>query len=217
MSTTALQSPVLDEILHRILAQNDDDSPHHDGYQRRLVMVEGRTQHEANEAADWLAARVREDYGAKRHDELREWTCDDPPGRRRYEFGPGHMRQILAACGIEDPKRVPLWRTDMPETWPNPTLLFIRNADAMARTGRTGRKHLQRAGDWIRMLSDGTRVRQVLFGSQGLREIYLANESFQYRTDAFHLDPEENRRRMRATKLSMSELTWKTTTGATVH
>ena len=208
---------VLEEILARILGQDDDNDPRHDGYQRRMVLVEGRSAEDADAACTWLATRVRDTHSKRREDELVEITCEEPPGRKRYEFGPKHTRDILVACAIPDAHRIPAWRAHMHDIWPKPVLLFVRNADAMGRTGRTGRRHLQTAGDWIRSLTDNTRVRQVLFGSAPLGAIYQENESFRNRTDAYHLDPEENRRRMRAGNQAMSELNWKFASGATVH
>ena len=125
--------------------------------------------------------------------------CEKPPGRRRYEFGPEYANRILKACSIE--RAAPfgaMYTMYKRESWTKPKLLFIGNADAMAQAGRNHTEHWMKAGDFIRRLSDNTRVRQVLFGSADLRKIYETNKSFQYRTDAYHLDPEENRKRLRA-------------------
>ena len=208
---------VLEEILARILKQNDDNNPHHDGYQRRMVLVEGTNAEDANAACTWLATRVRDAHGKHRQDELVEVICEDPHGRRRYEFAPKHTRDILVACAIPEAHRIPAWRAHMHDMWPRPVLLFVRNADAMGRTGRTGSHHLQTMGDWIRGLTDNTRARQVLFGSKPLGAIYEENAAFRNRTDAYHLDPEQNLQRMRAGSQTMSELNWKFASGATVH
>ena len=188
----------LTQILKRILAQNDDDDPWHDGYQRRIVMVEGQTEEDAEDACEFLIDRVSKAYASqgRRFNELTVLRCENPPGRRRYEFGPAHARRIMDACSIEPkPGLGALYTLHKREFWVEPKLLFIRNADAMAQAGRNEEKHWMEAGDFIRGLSDATRVRQVLFGSAPLKRIYETNKSFQYRTDAYHLDPRANRRR----------------------
>ena len=211
---------VLMEILERILTQEDDTDRMHDGYQRRLVMVEAHTKEEADQACEVLAQRVREAYATKGRDRnvLSVMRCEDPPGRRRYEFGPAHGRQIMGACGNGARSDLGvLYAMYDDKSWTEPKLLFIANADAMAQAGRNHETQWMRAGDFIRALSDSTRVRQVLFGTAALRNIYETNERFQYRTDAYHLDPEENRKRLRAAKPGTSELNWRIATGATVH
>lgn len=192
---------VLRQILDRILGQDDDNNEMHDGYQRRLVMVEGHTAEEADNACTVLAERVRRHYASKGRSfrELVVMRCERPPGRRRYEFGSAHARRIMEAYGIQ---RTMLY-TAMHElyrreSWTEPKLLFISDADAMAQAARNVEEHWMKAGDFIRRLSDATRVRQVLFGSAGLRNVHETNTSFRYRTDAYHLDPQENRRRLRA-------------------
>lgn len=211
---------VLGQILDRILDQDDDNDEMHDGYQRRLVMVEGHTAEEADNACTVLAERVRRHYASKGRSfrELVVMRCERPPGRRRYEFGPAHARRIMEACGIQ---RTMLY-TAMHElyrreSWTEPRLLFISDADAMAQAGRNVGEHCMKAGDFIRRLSDATRVRQVLFGSDGLRKIYETNTGFRYRTDAYHLDPEENRRRLRASAPGTSELSRRIASGSTLH
>ncbi len=189
---------VLTQILKRILAQKDDNDRWHDGYQRRIVMVEGQTKEDADDACDFLIDRVSKAYASqgRSFNELTVLRCENPAGRRRYEFGPAHARRIMDACAIEPRAGLgALYTLHKWEYWVEPKLLFIRNADAMAQAGRNGEKHWMQAGDFIRGLSDVTRVRQVLFGSAALRRIYETNKSFQYRTDAYHLDPSENRRR----------------------
>ena len=211
---------VLRQILDRILGQKDDNDKMHDGYQRRMVMVEGHTAEEADNACTVLAERVRRHYASNGRSfyELTVVRCEKPPGRRRYEFGPAHARRIMEACGIQ--RTIPygtmhsLYRRD---SWTEPKLLFVSDADAMAQAGRNVEEHCMKAGDFIRRLSDATRVRQVLFGSAGLRNIYETNTSFRYRTDAYHLDPEENRRRMRASSPGTSELSWRIASGSTLH
>ena len=191
---------VLGQILERILAQEDDNDRWHDGYQRGIVMVEGHTNEDAEDACDILAERVRNAYVRKgRPYELSVIRCERPPGRRRYVFGPEHAQRILKACSIE--RAAPfgaLYTLYKRESWTKPKLLFISNADAMAQAGRNVTEHWMKAGDFIRRLSDNTRVRQVLFGSAELRNIYETSESFRYRTDVYHLDPEENRKCLRA-------------------
>ena len=49
---------VLRQILDRILGQNDDNDRRHDGCQRRMVMVEGHTGEDADDACTVLAERV---------------------------------------------------------------------------------------------------------------------------------------------------------------
>lgn len=214
------QEGVLAQILDRILSQDDDNDRWHDGYQRRIVLVEGHTGEDADDACTLLAERVRKAHASRGRStyELSVMRCETPPGRRRYEFGPAHAHRIMKACAIE--RTTPfgalstLYRH---ECWTEPKLLFISNADAMAQAGRNVEEHWMKAGDVIRGLSDATRVRQVLFGSAALRNIYESNLSFQYRTDAYHLDPEENRRRLRASSPGTSELTWRIESGSTVH
>ena len=211
---------VLGQILDRILSQDDDNDRGHDGYQRRMVMVEGQAGEDAEDACTVLAERVREAYAGRGRSiyELSVMRCEAPPGRRRYEFGPAHAHRIMDACAIEQASRFgALYSLYRPERWTKPKLLFICNADAMAQAGRNAEEHWMKAGDFIRSLSDNTRVRQVLFGSTALRNIYETNKSFQYRTDAYHLDPEENRRRLRASSPGTSELTWRIASGSTVH
>ena len=211
---------VLGQILGRILGQDDDNDEIHDGYQRRLVMVEGHTAEEAGHACTVLAERVRRHYASNGRSswELSVMRCERPPGQRRYEFGPAHARRIMEVCGIQ--RTTPystmhaLYRRD---NWTEPRLLFISDADAMAQAGRNIEEHCMKAGDFIRRLSDATRVRQVLFGSEGLRKIYETNTNFRYRTDAYHLDPDENRRRMRASSPGTSELSWRIASGSTLH
>ena len=189
---------VLTQIVKRILAQNDDNDPWHDGYQRRIVMVQGQTKEDADDACEFLIDRVRKAYASQGRsiNELSVMRCEDPAGRRRYEFGPAHARRIMDACSIEPRAGLgALYTLHKREFWPEPKLLFFRNADAMAQAGSNAEKHWMQAGDFIRGLSDATRVRQVLFGSAALRRIYETNKSFQYRTDAYHLDPGEYRGR----------------------
>ena len=210
---------VLDQVLERILTQEDDNDRRHDGYQRRMVMVEGYTGDDADDACKELAERVRNARASKRHAyELSVMRCARPPGRRRYEFGPAHAHQVMKACGNEQPTpygaRYTLYRR---ETWTKPKLLFIGNADAMAQAGRNLEDQWMKAGDFIRFLSDTTRVRQVLFGSAALKNIYDTNQCFRNRTDAYHLDPKENRRRLRASMPGISELTWRVASGSTLH
>ena len=211
---------VLKQILERILTQEDDNDRRHDGYQRRIVLVEGHTNEDADDACEVLAEKVRNAYASKGRSiyELSVMRCENPPGRRRYEFGSAHAHRIMKACAIE--RATPLgalYTLYTRECWTEPKLLFISNADAMAQAGRNVKEHWMKAGDFIRGLSDATRVRQVLFGSAELRRVYETNESFQYRTDAYHLDPEENRRRLRAGRPGTSELNWRVATGSTVH
>ena len=211
---------VLMQVLDRILTQNDDNDRRHDGYQRRIVLVEGHTKEDADEACGILVERVRNAYASHGHnvDELSVMRCQNPAGRQRYEFGPAHARRIMEACSIsQNTPMGALYTLYRWEFWTEPKLLFISNADAMAQAGRNVEKHWMKAGDFIRGLSDVTRVRQVLFGSAALRKVYETNESFQYRTDAYHLDPEENRRRMRASRPGTSELNWRIASGSTVH
>jgi len=214
------QEGVLGQILDRILTQEDDNNPSHDGYQRRIVMVEGYTGEDADDACNVLTEKVRNAYASRGRSiyELSVMWCEKPPGQRRYEFGPAHAHQIMKACAIK--RATPLgalFTLYTRECWTEPKLLFISNADAMAQAGRNVKQHWMKAGDFIRGLSDATRVRQVLFGSAALRNIYETNESFRNRTDAYHLDPEENRRRLRASRPGTSELSWRIATGSTVH
>ena len=210
---------VLDQVLERILIQEDDNDRRHDGYQRRMVMVEGYTRDDADDACEVLVERVRNTFASKRHAyELSVMRCERPPGRRRYEFGPAHAHQVMKACGNEQATPYgALYTLYKRETWTEPKLLFIRNADAMGQAGRNLEKQWMKAGDFIRFLSDTTRVRQVLFGSADLRNIYNANECFRNRTDAYHLDPQENRRRLRASMPGISELNWRIASGSTLH
>ena len=211
---------VLQQILNRILAQNDDNDRWHDGYQRRIVLVEGHTKEDAEDACNFLVDRISKAYASQGRNvnELSVMRCENPVGRRRYDFGAAHARRIMDACSIEQrPALGTLYTLHKRESWPQPKLLFIRNADAMAQAGRTGEKHWMKAGDSIRSLSDATRVRQVLFGSSALRKVFETNKSFQYRTDAYHLDPAENRRRMRTSKPGTSELSARIASGSTVH
>ncbi len=150
---------VLGQILDRILDQDDDNNEMHDGYQRRLVMVEGHTAEEAENACAVLAERVTRHYASKGRSfwELVVMRCERPPGRRRYEFGPAHARRIMEACGIQ---RTMLY-TAMHElyrreSWTEPRLLFISDADAMAQAGRSVEEHCMKAGDFIRRLSDAS-------------------------------------------------------------
>ena len=211
---------VLMQILERIITQEDDNDRWHDGYQRRIVMVEGHTKQEADEACSVLTKRVKDAYAAKGRNagELSVMRCMEPPGRRRYEFGPAHARRIMEACAIQPNITFgALYTLYTWECWTEPKLLFIGNADAMARAGRNIEEHWMKAGDVIRGLSDATRVRQVLFGTADMRRIYETNKSFQYRTDAYHLDPEENRRRLRASMPGMSEINWRVARDSTLH
>ena len=211
---------VLAQILERILAQGDDNDRWHDGYQRRIVMVEGQTNEDAEDACKVLAERVRNAYASRGRSihELSVMRCEEPPGRRRYEFGPAHAHRIMKACALEQPTPFGALHTLYTRGfWTDPKLLFVSNADAMAQAGRNVKEHWMKAGDFIRGLSDATRVRQVLFGSAALRNIYETNKSFQYRTDAYHLDPDENRRRLRASRPGTSELSWRIASGSTLH
>lgn len=211
---------VLEQILERILTQEDDNERGHDGYQRRIVMVEGQTNEDAEDACRVLAERVRDAYASRGRStyELSIMRCEKPPGRRRYEFGPAHAQRIIKACGNERATRLgALYTVYRHEFWTEPKLLFISNADAMAQAGRNIKEQWIKAGDFIRSLSDVTRVRQVLFGSAALRNIYETNENFQYRTDAYHLDPDENRRRLRASRPGVSELSWRNATRKSIH
>ena len=211
---------VLQQILERILGQNDDNNELHDGYQRRMVTVEGHSGADADNACAALAEMVRSHYASsgRSRNELAVMRCEKPPGRRRYEFGPAHAHRIMETCAIHHAKpfgaMYTLYKRDC---WTEPKLLFISNADAMAQAARSVEKQWKAAGNFIRRLSDATRVRQVLFGSAGLRSIYETNTSFRYRTDAYHLDPEENRRRLRASSPGTSELYWRIASGSTVH
>ena len=93
---------VLEQILKRILGQEDNNDHWHDGYQRGMVMVEGHTNEDADDACGVLAERVRNVYVRRGSPyELSVIRCERPPGRRRYEFGPEHARRILKACSIE--------------------------------------------------------------------------------------------------------------------
>lgn len=192
---------VLRQILDRILGQNDDNDEMHDGYQRRMVMVEGHSDQDAENACAALAEMVRSHYAnnGRSHYELSVMRCEKPPGRRRYEFGPAHAQRIMEACSVHHERPFgAMYTLYKRKCWTEPKLLFICNADVMAQAARNLEEHWMKAGDFIRRLSDATRVRQVLFGSAGLRNIYETNTAFRYRTDAYHLDPEEKRRRMRA-------------------
>ncbi len=211
---------VLGQILERILLQEDDNDRRHDGYQRRMVMVEGYTDEDADDACEVLAERVRNAYANswRSTHELSVMRCERPPGRRRYEFGPAHAHRIMNACANEQATPYgAMYTLYKRESWSKPKLLFISNADAMAQAGRNLKEQWMEAGDFIRFLSDATRVRQVLFGSAGLRNIYETNECFRNRTDAYHLDPQENRRRLRASMPGISELNWRIASGSTLH
>ena len=59
---------VLKQILERILTQEDDNDRRHDGYQRRIVVVEGHTNEDADGACEVLAERVRNVYARKGRD-----------------------------------------------------------------------------------------------------------------------------------------------------
>ena len=211
-ATTRTQ--VIEAIIRRIRRQCDDPDRSHDGYQRRLIIVQGTDAGDAVAACRGIAERLQPSFGT----ELRMVRLAAPPGRQRYRFDAAHARTILQACGTAPHRLGARYTFAAHEAWPRPVLLLIENADVMAQASRNIDAHLYRAGDHIRGLSDATRVRQVLFGSAGLRRIYDTNDHLMLRTDAFHLDPDENRRLLRKPgNPSTSELVGRITRNETLH
>ena len=193
------------EIVERILAQEDDPDPQHDGYQRRLVMVQAGSPAAAERVCRELAGMVREAWRLQGRlgEELSVARCERPPGRKRYEFGRAHGEMILescrSACYWPPANTGTLDWIYSAEAWHRAKLLFVGNADAMAQAGRNVAEHRFRAGEWVRRLSDLTRVRQVLFGSGPMVEMLLDNGHLQGRTDAYRIvvTAEDRRRRLK--------------------
>ena len=193
MGMLGREPATVEEIVARILAQEDDNG-RRDAYWRRIVMVEAGNPEGAEQACFKVAREVREYYRETGRwvEEVKVLRCDVPPGRRRYRFGKQHAERILELCP-DACLAPPAWRSSLDwiysrEAWVRPQLLMICNADAIAQAGRDLRRVRSEAGDYVRALSDVTRVRQVLFGSEAMRKMLEANRCLSNRTDYCRLE-----------------------------
>ena len=179
-----------EEIVHWLDDQRDDPDPWHDGYHRTIAVVIATDQANAREAHRrvWGALGLR--WKGERENELCTMRCNAPAHGERYRFDRTHWRQVLEAGGRTAPAIGAVHAALAHQQWTEPKVIAMVDADHLAR-GPQRQWTIDSTGDWIRTLSDQTRVRQVLFGTDVIASAVFSSAHSAARSRAFRVDLEK--------------------------
>ena len=126
----------IERVVRTLLESRDDNTRATDGYGRTLMVVEGSNATDADEACTEIARRIEAAARDERDFKLVVWKAPEPAGRRRtYAFDNAHARALGRACALPLAEQLTADEIYRRQTWPEPLVLLVRNADALARTG----------------------------------------------------------------------------------